>query len=829
MKKVFIVPYCHSDWAWTFTRRWHEKRYVLIFEEVLDVLKRHSEFRWYMDTYITELEPFLRMKPERFEELKERVHEGKIGICGTFTNLRPNTVGEETFIRDIIKGRKKFGELFPGADLSVYAATVDISLGHPQFPQILQLAGYKYFRFWRPHAALSVKNVPLEFFWKGLDGSRILCSRGAYSGFRYCQNIFENFQKEVAYNQELSPTGIRWISQGMDDTRPLKTPYEDKPIPVFRFLREWKSKEKVSLGFATPLEFFQELEKHEGKIPEISGSLDPCETAFDVGWGGKSGIFYLRQENEINLSEAEKWSSIASLHGYSYPGEKLEKLWEKHLISCAHATQWLFEGDFKKILELTQYVKLESETIKNDSLDFLKNLISVRKNTELIIFNSLPSDREEKIPVDLSFPIGKVKEITLIDGKGEELPFQIRDINYKGGKAWEYLVTTKISLPPLGYNTISILQRKPKARARKYPFEVRLKGSEIVEIRAGEYTYKTTARNSFGNLKLYSVDTTKGVLHVGPITGEQKATWRRTKIKEDGQLYIRYSSLGSIGQHRIERDIIVYKDEPRIEFHTEIYWHREDGFLTLEFPKVFKGKIHGDIPFGVEEKDIDREPFGELPGQGWDNIERQRENLFFTKSFLNYTDGKRSISYFNYDATHRYLSLKNSIGNILMNSVTYKSGWERFINESIEGEGKHKFVSHLFFHSGNWRRANLPRKAQTLFIKPEKIFADDIARKKLPASYSFFSLSPVTLIMSAFYADRKDFVLRFYESTGRETQAEIKLSFFVERVRKTNLEGKTLMQLGHGKAFSFKVNPWEIVSLVFRVATQVAPSIRSGP
>jgi len=40
-RKIFIVPYCHADWAWKFTRRWHEKRYVLVFEEVLAILEKH--------------------------------------------------------------------------------------------------------------------------------------------------------------------------------------------------------------------------------------------------------------------------------------------------------------------------------------------------------------------------------------------------------------------------------------------------------------------------------------------------------------------------------------------------------------------------------------------------------------------------------------------------------------------------------------------------------------------------------------------------------------------------------------------------------------------
>jgi len=147
IKKIFIIPYCHPDWAWTHTRAWHEKRYCLVLNEVLNIMNEYEDFRYYIDSYITFLEPFLRNYPERFEELKKRVKEEKIAICGTFTNLRVNMVGEETFIRDIIYGRRIFNELFPEAELTVYAGNVDVAVGHPQLPQIFKKSGYKYFRF----------------------------------------------------------------------------------------------------------------------------------------------------------------------------------------------------------------------------------------------------------------------------------------------------------------------------------------------------------------------------------------------------------------------------------------------------------------------------------------------------------------------------------------------------------------------------------------------------------------------------------------------------------------------------------------------------------
>ena len=93
--EILVVPYCHADWAWTHTRQWHVLRYVHTFERVLEIMRDAPGFRWYFDTYVTELKPLLDLRPDLLPELRQRVAEGRIAICGGFANVRPNMVGEE--------------------------------------------------------------------------------------------------------------------------------------------------------------------------------------------------------------------------------------------------------------------------------------------------------------------------------------------------------------------------------------------------------------------------------------------------------------------------------------------------------------------------------------------------------------------------------------------------------------------------------------------------------------------------------------------------------------------------------------------------------------
>ena len=246
-------------------------------------------------------------------------------------------VGEETFIRDIIYGRRIFKELFPEAELTVYAGNVDVAVGHPQLPQILKKSGYRYLRFWRPHASLSAKNIPYEFIWVGIDGSEIICSRGSYSGLCY-KEIFTDRNKflkdwdkaknkfielEVDYAKKLSKTGILWISQGMDDLRPLRSIYpEDEKLDLIEFINEWNKREKIKILFGTPIEYFKEIEKE--KLPKFKGTIDPCDVCYNACYGGSSGLWFLRILADRELTNAEKISTIASIYGFKYPQKNLK-------------------------------------------------------------------------------------------------------------------------------------------------------------------------------------------------------------------------------------------------------------------------------------------------------------------------------------------------------------------------------------------------------------------------------------------------------------------------------------------------------------------------
>jgi len=92
----------------------------------------------------------------------------------------------------------------------------------------------------------------------------------------------------------------------------------------------------------------------------------------------------------------------------------------------------------------------------------------------------------------------------------------------------------------------------------------------------------------------------------------------------------------------------------------------------------------------------------------------------------------------------------------------------------------------------------------------------NVVRQDLPEIHSFLSLEPQNLILTAFKKaeDSDDIIIRFYESEGRETSAEIKFGFQVKEAGETDLMEKEIrgIPLQDGK-ITLKTGKYEIKTL----------------
>ena len=183
IKSILLLRYSHHDYEWCCTRAWHKWRYIRCYCDVLDIMRTDPDFTWCIDNVVHSWIPFKECCPDRVAEFEQRVREGRIDVLNGGVSLaRPSRIGEESFVRNMIEGRRYFCRQFGLTELPMlYCA--DVACGHSQVPQIAVLGGHRFYRFLRPDELLTKRGVPTQFRWEGADGTRLFVTRGMYGGF----------------------------------------------------------------------------------------------------------------------------------------------------------------------------------------------------------------------------------------------------------------------------------------------------------------------------------------------------------------------------------------------------------------------------------------------------------------------------------------------------------------------------------------------------------------------------------------------------------------------------------------------------------------------
>lgn len=209
-----------------------------------------------------------------------------------------------------------------------------------------------------------------------------------------------------------------------------------------------------------------------------------------------------------------------------------------------------------------------------------------------------------------------------------------------------------------------------------------------------------------------------------------------------------------------------------------------------------------------------------LPGKGWDNIERLIEGMFFSKSFVDYRNERKGISLIMHNGDRYFIfdRDKKNLSHIQLRSFKrFKSNWEKDINEKIEGKGKHKFRYTILFHK---------RKPLSSIIKLSEIIRNEpiviqrlpkIEKENLSEKTSFIKIKPDNIILTTFYKEKDNFIIRLYETEGKEVECKIELFFSPKEVKIVDIIGNKIddrkILLKENK-IKLKIKKFEILTLL---------------
>jgi alpha-mannosidase len=360
---MYMVSHFHYDPVWwntqaAYTSGWddliwaQDKRDtfqhtgLVLVEAHLERARLDPDYKFVL-AEVDYLKPFWDLYPDRREELRRLLAEGRMEVVGgTYNEPNTNLTAFETAARCAIYGVGFQREVFGASPESAWQ--LDVFAHDPSFPSLMASCGVTSsswargpFHQWGPkHHTGSTEwmQFPSEFEWLSPDGKGLLTSYmpDHYSaGWQLDLAGTLDEAVERAYSlfcdlAAVSATKATLLPVGTDYTPPNKW--------VTQLAREWSNRYVWPRFVAgLPKEFFAAV---RAELAEAGRSPSPQTREMGPIYTGKDVSFIdTKQANrqaESALLEAEKLASLALALGYPYPERAVDKAWRQLVFNAHH-------------------------------------------------------------------------------------------------------------------------------------------------------------------------------------------------------------------------------------------------------------------------------------------------------------------------------------------------------------------------------------------------------------------------------------------------------------------------------------------------------------
>jgi alpha-mannosidase len=795
MPTAYLVPHTHYDVAWAFSKEEYLKINEAILEQALKLMKK-PEFKFCLEqTFL--LKEMEKRNPPISKRITKMIKTGKCEIVdGQY--LMPDAmlpIGE-VLVRDILVGKRYCKQKF-GIEVPVAWAADSFGM-NAQLPQIYKKAGYKWLAFRRGARAEITES---EFLWKGLDGTTIL-THWFPLGYRAGLDIDKWEKSFVELNKYAStPNILMPCGSG-------SMPPQPEIIPA---VKKWnQTNPDIQMKIATPKEFFQALESSGKRFEVIEGELydDELVAVFPQVCSSRTWVVQGSRECEGLLITAETFATIAWLLGAEYPTDELREAWEKALFLAFHdvITGCGVDEIYEEVREIFAFLKSNLNQILTESLIYIAGKINT-KGKGTAVFNPLPWPTKNWVEsakggfiADVP-PLGykvyksappkkKASDRIKIEGNEIETPYFKLKVNDKTGIIEVY---DKAGNRLLSGNEIIIEDEVGDLYYHRSRFS-----PELIKSESGEGIH-------YGSFKPKGFHIEEEGSRVKVIFDNEYycLTWPYRLQKRFPPTLYKYKTLD------ISKEVVIYSDIPRLEFITRIDNKYPNIRLRVKFDTFIDRKVcFRETQFGVipEPTEFFIRGAGAEPS-GVPNF----------LSWFDVSDGTRGITFMNKGlpavekvGTAAYITLFRGVYGLSADGI---AGPLVPTPDALELKS-YTFEYAVQPHDGDWRQAEMYKQAQDFHHLPIAIQAN--ARGDLPSEYSFLKLSPHNLVFSALKKaeDSDGVILRFFETTGEVTQAEVELFRAIKRLTLVDLlereEGEPPFE---GNRFILEVKPFEIVTL----------------
>lgn len=631
-KRIYLVGNAHLDPVWQW--RWQEgsAEAKATIRSALDRMKEFPEFRFVCSSASVYrwVEEFA---PEMFEEIKQRVAEGRFIVVGGW-HVQPdcNLPSGEAFARQSLYSQRWFAEKLGTTARVGY--NVD-SFGHNcMLPQILKKSGMDSYIWMRP--GHHEKDIPHDLFtWESPDGSQVTAYR-IEEPYCFNFNTLEELENRLARLDEVSRTETNRLPffYGVGNHGGGPT------VRNLELLRELKAKHpELELGYSDLHDFFEDV-RADGSLPVYREDLQHhAAGCYSTVSRVKQGI--RRAEHE--LSAAESLNMLAGLLcGKKPENRRLEEAWLN--VCFCHFHDSMDGCSIREVYDdadlMLGQARNTAQVIENNACQTVswqietekRELIPDRSAVPVVIFNPHGFEAEQLVQINRQYS-------RVFDSDGREISSQlVRSSTVECTWRRDTLFSAKV--PALGYAVYYLSNGESTlggsdVRAESFGgvrsanehggtvlenenYRIRFElysgyissfidkktGRELISARSAvpvvidEYYHDTWshAKNFFTDEMARFSDAEVSVIESGPVRATVKVVSRY-----NSSTLTEYFSLAA--------------GSDKLEVRAVADWHEKHKMLKLAWHMaVEEPKAYYEIPFGVIERPADGE---EEPGQSF--------------------------------------------------------------------------------------------------------------------------------------------------------------------------------------------------------------------
>ncbi|MHB0939032.1 MAG: alpha-mannosidase [Armatimonadota bacterium] len=791
----------------------------------LALLKAYPAYRFTLDQACY-VKPFLERYPEEEAAFRLFVQEGRLAIVGgTDVMLDVNMPGGESFVRQVLYGKGYFREKL-GVDVTA-GWQLDTFGHHAQMPQLLKLAGFTSFWFFR---GVPGWETPSEFAWEGLDGSRIpaFWLPHAYANVygspktlpEFTEFMTKAYDALAPFSRDAGRVGLAGIDVG--------EPEPHVPRLVEEFNRQ--PDRPFDLRLAVPADY-EAAVAQRGELPVVGGELNPI---FQGIYSSRIELKQRTRELETMLTDAEKLGAVLRALGTQTDDAILWDAWEPMLFNQAHdlmsgvMTDHVYEDTIRGY-DFAQ--RIAGEQVDARLRELTAHIDTRGDGIPLVVCNTLGWPRTDVVAATVSFTDPGIHGVVVIGPEGE-IPSQLSDeIRQEDGSLLQATVTFLArDVPALGYavyhvNTVLVTAAVPKPLTLPvlenefYRLEIDQQTGAITQITVKEGGWDALA----GPANVVAMEEDKGdfwELYRPLDAGSRIAMTERHEPPQPGAAVLSTERIAEPGTVAIgpvfseftvrhpfsengefETTIRLYQGLRRVDIRTTILNQDEAVRYRALFPtSIEHGKNVQEIPFGAIER-----PDGiEFPAQHWVDISNDQVGV----ALLN-----RGLPGHNIAGGTLMLSLLRSTRIV---AYGYGGGYAPGMTSDTGLElGKEMTFDYaLLPHAGDWRQAGVYRDGQA-FNHPLLACPAAPHPGALPKRWELLAISPDNIILSSLKTGKDGkLVLRVYEAAGTATDATLSFTGKVIAAEELNLmeDAIGLLEMVEGR-LRVALHPFEIKTI----------------